>query len=222
MTPTAFRYEMTSELLAEAGPVDRGRLRRADGGAAGARPRRCTRGWRRLWQRGRRAAREQLRRASGAPTRFTGYETEEQQTTARHPLARGARGANGAAWNGAAPRGCWSSSPSRPSMPPAAARSPTSARSSASTATAARASGRLALRRGPGDRGDRRAGDARGGRGGARACRPARATCDRVQPHRHPPAPGGAARASRAATFARPAPTSARTSCASTSATARR
>ena len=78
-TPTASRYEMTRELLAEAGLVDRGRLRRADGGAARRAAARGT-------ARGGAAAgaRRRARRArstAAAPTRFTGYETEEQPTT---------------------------------------------------------------------------------------------------------------------------------------------
>ena len=74
----------------------------------------------------------------------------------------------------------------------------------------------------------RRPGGRRGGRGGelkpgervvARVDRAARhATAG--QPHRHAPAARGAARGARRRTCARPAPTSARTSCASTSPTA--
>ena len=77
-------------------------------------------------------------------------------------------------------------------------------------------------RRRPGARARARGGRAARGRARRRARRSRAPAPDRVQPHRDAPAPRGAARDARRRTCARPAPTSARTSCASTSPTASR
>ena len=79
-----FPYEMTSELLGAGGTRHRGRLRGADGRAARARARRRPLG---LGERpatqveSARAIASSLAGAGSSPTRFTGYETEEQHTT---------------------------------------------------------------------------------------------------------------------------------------------
>ena len=85
----------------------------------------------------------------------------------------------------------------------------------------ARARGRrVPPRRRPGAGARAARGRDRPGRVGQGRRRARRAARDDAQPHRHPPAARGAARAARRPTCARPARTSAPTSCASTSRTA--
>ena len=161
--------------------------------------------------RGRRGPRRPRRRCASsatpfaerrAPTEFTGYETLEQPTEVV-----------------AAPRTASPSSPSPRSTRRAAARSPTPATSSTRTAVArvtgvVRARRRPGARRSTGDAASRasawsRASTAR--RAGRRSATTRRRTCCTRRCARR-----------SAATCARPAPTSARTSCASTSPTAPR
>ena len=88
-----FPYEMTSELLADGGPVDRGRLRGADGRAARARSG-AARG--RAARARARPRRRSDRSTAAPPTSFTGYETEEQphhRASPCEPLGDGRRDA---------------------------------------------------------------------------------------------------------------------------------
>ena len=123
---------------------------------------------------------------AGFATDFVGYETTEQRDDGR----RGRRSDNG--------RVLVKLRRVAVLRRPAAARSPTRARSSAPTATAARASRMCcgsATTRSLALVPER--GALEGRRARARARRPRRPPCDRVQPHRHPPAARGAARAPR-------------------------
>ncbi len=124
-----FPYEMTSELLGEEGLTIEGDFERLMDEQR-ARGRASARGTS-TNAAGERAAALAFAGETPVQTRFTGYETERQQTTVA-ALRR-------VAANGDSGRGTfWSSSPSRRSTRPAAVRSPTQARSSASQATAAR------------------------------------------------------------------------------------
>ena len=189
---------MTTRAARRGGAVDRGRLRGADGGAARARPRAARAPAAAARRAGARARRARSPATSGAPTRFTGYETEEQQTTvvavrsSTEPRATATAGRRGSAG----------------ALLVKLAESPFYAAGGGQVSDVGtiecehgdcRARVEDVIRLGEDqalevvvEQGTLEAGEAR-----ARARRPPRAARDRVQPHRHPPAAGGAARAPR-------------------------
>ena len=203
-----FPIELTRELAAEEGlAVDDSALRRADGRPAAAQPRG---GGRAAPARSTGAsARARSSPPPGFPTRFTGYETTEQATTVGGGRARERPRARQARRLAVLRRG------RRPGL---RRRHDRVRRRRLRRARR----GRRAHRRGPGAVGGARGGRAARRRARDRARRPPDPPRDRVQPHGDAPAARGAAPAP-----GHPRPPGgllrrARTSCASTSATARR
>ena len=207
-----FPYDLTKELLAEHGlAVDRGGLRRADGGAARA---------------GARGRRRRRRRRGDTRERVRGVRRRGEPPTLRRLRDRARRRRPSAR----------SSRVGRRRRP---ARVLVKLERAPVLRRGRRPGRRLGVIGASGDCGARvvdvfRVGDdqaldvvARARRAAARASASRRASTasaprDRCQPHRDPPPARGAARAARHATCARRAPPSAPTSCASTSPTARR
>ena len=216
-----FPYEMTSELLAEEGLAIEGDFEELMERAARARPRRRARGGAGGGHASAAAAR--ARSTAVRPTRFTGYETEEQQTTvvavrrgSTAPRRERRRAGERARAAGQARRVAVLRRRRRPGL----RRRHDRMRATATAARASRTSFRSARTRC--SRWSSSAGTLRAGEPVLARVDHLRQARDRVQPHRHPPAAGGAARAPRQPRAPGRLLRRARTSCASTSATARR